>query len=111
MNPKNKLAPLFEAQLELLEPDMTFSPSLDPNEEKSFTAMINKLIEDIFRMSTLITRIDPKKSDSYETQIVNHSDIIEMKEDILNGIERVISLLIIIYYKMVLTFDDYYNYI
>nr|XP_026486610.1 dynein beta chain, ciliary [Vanessa tameamea] len=91
MNPKNKLAPLFEAQLELLEPDMVFCPSLDPNEEKGFSAMISNLIEDILRMSTFITRIDPKKSDSYEAQIIRQCDINEMKEDILNGIERVVE--------------------
>ncbi|CAG9581720.1 unnamed protein product [Danaus chrysippus] len=91
MNPKNKLAPLFEAQLELLEPDMVFCPSLDPNEEKGFMSMINKLIQDILKMSTLIQRIDPTKKDSYETQIVGHQDVVEMKEEILNGIERVIE--------------------
>lgn len=89
MNPKNKLAPLFEAQLELLEPDMVFCPSLDPNEEKGFTAMINNLIEDILKMSTLISRIDPKKEDSYEIEIITQNDVVEMKDEILNGIERV----------------------
>lgn len=90
MNPKNKLAPLFEAQLELLEPDLVFSPSLDPNQEKGFTAMINNLIEDILKMSTLISRIDPKKEESYEIEIITHNDVVEMKDEILNGIERVV---------------------
>ncbi|VVC95211.1 unnamed protein product, partial [Leptidea sinapis] len=91
MNPKNKLSPLFEAQLELLEPDMVFSPTLDINDEKGFTALINNLIEDILRMSTFIDRIDLKETISYYEQIKNHNDIMDMKEDVLNGIERVIE--------------------
>ncbi|XP_045488493.1 dynein beta chain, ciliary [Pieris rapae] len=91
MNPKNKLAPLFEAQLELLEPDMVFSPTLDSNDEKGFTALIDNLINDILKMSTLIERIDKQKTESYYEQIINHHDVIEMKEDIFDGIERVID--------------------
>lgn len=91
MNPKNKLAPLFEAQLELLDPDMVFAPSLDPNDEKGFTAMIKGIIDDIQKMSSLVERIDPKKEETYEHQIIHHEDINEMKEDVLNGIERVIE--------------------
>lgn len=89
MNPKNRLAPLFEAQLELLEPDMVFAPSLDPEDEKGFMALINNLITDILRIASLVKRIDPKKEKTYEDEIIGHSDIVEMKEDILNGIERV----------------------
>ncbi|KAI5645013.1 dynein heavy chain and region d6 of dynein motor domain-containing protein [Phthorimaea operculella] len=91
MNPKNNLAPLFQAQLELLDPDMVFSPTLDPNDEKGFMAMIKGLIDDILKMASLVERIDPKKEESYEVQIVNHEDIVDMKEEILNGIERVIE--------------------
>lgn len=91
MNTKNKLSPLFEAQLELLDPDMVFAPSLDPNNEKGFTALIKGLINDILKMSALVERIDPKKDKSYEEFIQNHIDVVEMKEEILNGIERVIE--------------------
>lgn len=89
MNPKNKLAPLFEAQLELLDPDMVFVPSLDPNEEKGFTALLKGIINDIVNMSTLIDRIDKQKADTYEQQIVSSEDVMEMKDEILAGIERV----------------------
>lgn len=90
MNPNNKLAPLFEAQLELLDPDMVFAPSLDPNDEKGFMALIKSIIDDIINMSALIERIDPKRKESYEQQILNNDDINDMKEEILNGIEKVI---------------------
>lgn len=93
MNPKNKLAPLFEAQLELLEPDMVFAPSLEPSDEKGFTAMIKGIIDDILKMSTLVERIDTSKGNSYEDDIIKSDIIIEMKEEILSGIDKVIILL------------------
>lgn len=92
MNPKNKLAPLFEAQLELLDPDMVFVPSLDPADEKGFTALIKGLIDDVLNMATLIERIDKQKDQTYEGEIVSSDEVIEMKEEILNGIEKVVCL-------------------
>lgn len=89
MNPKNKLAPLFEAQLELLDPDMVFLPSLDPSDEKGFTALIKSIIDDVVNMATLIERIDKQKEQTYEKEIIGSDDVIEMKEEILNGIEKV----------------------
>lgn len=89
MNPKNKLAPLFEAQLELLDPDMVFAPTLDPNDEKGFTALIKSIIDDILKMASLIQRIDKTKQETYEEFIVGSEENIEMKEEILNGIEKV----------------------
>ncbi|KAL4716849.1 hypothetical protein ACJJTC_012660 [Scirpophaga incertulas] len=91
MNPKNSLSPLFEAKLELLEPDMVFSPSLDPNDEKGFMEMIKGIISDILMMSKLIVRIDENKEKSYEHDIVKSEDVIEMKDEIVNAIEKVIE--------------------
>lgn len=34
MDPSNNYAPLFESRLELLEPNLIFVPSLDPNDPK-----------------------------------------------------------------------------
>ena len=89
MNPKNKLAPLFEAQMELLDPDIVFAPSLDPSDEKGFTALIKGLIDDVMNMATLIERIDKQRDLTYEKEIIGSDEVIEMKEEILNGIEKV----------------------
>lgn len=89
MNPKNKLAPLFEAQMELLDPDIVFAPSLDPSDPKGFTALIIGLIDDVMNMATLIERIDKQRDQTYEKEIIGSDDVIDMKEEILNGIERV----------------------
>jgi hypothetical protein len=57
MDPKNGFAPLFEAQLELREPDLVFVPPLDPAAPGSFTSVVEGLINDIVKMANLIPRI------------------------------------------------------
>lgn len=89
MDPKNKLAPLFQAELELLEPDMVFSPSLDLTNEDGFLALINSLISDIVNMSRLVERVDKTKSELYETAIISNDDIVVMKSDILKHYDKV----------------------
>jgi hypothetical protein len=57
MDPNNGLAPLFEAQLELREPDLVFVPPLDPAAPGCFTSVVEGLINDIVKMASLIPRI------------------------------------------------------
>lgn len=57
MDPNNGLAPLFEAQLELREPELVFIPSLDPATPGCFTSVVEGLINDIVKMASLIPRI------------------------------------------------------
>ena len=61
MDPSNGLAPLFEAQLELREPDLIFIPSLDLEEPSCFSTVVEGLIFDIIKMSSLVPRIAQKK--------------------------------------------------
>jgi dynein heavy chain len=49
--------PLFEARLELLEPDVEFKPSLDPDVPGGFYDIIKGLMDDVFNMATLISRV------------------------------------------------------
>jgi dynein heavy chain len=57
MDSNNGLAPLFEAQLELHEPDLLFVPPLDPDAPGSFASVVEGLINDIVKMASLIPRI------------------------------------------------------
>jgi hypothetical protein len=57
MDPKNGFAPLFEAQLELCEPNLVFVPPLDPAAPESFTSVVEGLINDIVKMASLISRV------------------------------------------------------
>lgn len=91
MDPVNNMAPLFESRLELREPDLVFVPSLDPNDPNGFNLLLADLIEDIIKMSSLIPRIKIDHTDSYERIINAHPDIIDMKQEILEGVDRVVQ--------------------
>lgn len=50
-------APLFEAQLDLKVPDMVFAPSLEFGTGDSFFELVESLINDVFRISSLVPRL------------------------------------------------------
>jgi len=64
MIPGASNAPLFEACLELHEPDLVFIPSLDSNTEGNFCSIIQGIIEEIIELSKLMPRICDKKNAS-----------------------------------------------
>lgn len=57
MDPSNNMAPLFEVQLELREPDLVFVPSLDLDKPDCFIRTVEELISQILSMAKLIPRI------------------------------------------------------
>lgn len=57
MDPSNNMAPLFEVQLELREPDLIFVPSLDLDKPDCFIKTVEELISGILSMAKLIPRI------------------------------------------------------
>ena len=54
---KVSAAPLFEAQLDLKFPDMVFTPPLDFGAGDSFFELVESLINDVFRISSLVPRL------------------------------------------------------
>lgn len=51
------VAPLFEAQLDLKVPDMVFTPPLELGTGDSFYELVESLINDVFRVSSLVPRL------------------------------------------------------
>lgn len=51
------LAPLFEVQLNLQVPDIVFHPSLEFGAADGFCDLVEGLINDIFRISSLVPRL------------------------------------------------------
>lgn len=51
------VAPLFEAQLDLKVPDLVFTPPLDIRVGDSFFELVESLINDVFRISSLVPRV------------------------------------------------------
>lgn len=62
MIPDVSNSPLFEACLELHEPDLVFTPSLDSNTEGNFCSIIHGIIEEIIELSKLMPRICNKNN-------------------------------------------------
>lgn len=58
-------APLFEACLELQEPDLVFTPSLDSTVQDNFCSIIQGIIEEIIELSKLMPRICDKNNDYF----------------------------------------------
>ncbi len=56
---RSSVAPLFEAQLDLKVPDMVFTPPLDFGPGDSFFELVESLINDMFRISSLVPRLAP----------------------------------------------------
>uniref|UniRef100_A0A6I8PBB0 Dynein axonemal heavy chain 17 n=1 Tax=Ornithorhynchus anatinus TaxID=9258 RepID=A0A6I8PBB0_ORNAN len=60
-DPKSRLAPLLEVQLDLALPELVFRPSLDPGAGDGLYDIIKGLVSDTFRMSSLVPRIAQQK--------------------------------------------------
>ncbi|MGH0123010.1 UNVERIFIED_CONTAM: hypothetical protein FKN15_017133 [Acipenser sinensis] len=56
-DPKSGSAPLFEAQLDLHVPDMVFKPSLELGASDGLYDLVEGIINDIYRMSSLVLRL------------------------------------------------------
>lgn len=64
-------SPLFEACLELHEPDLVFTPSLDSTIEGNFCSIIQGIIEEIIELSKLMSRIcDKNNAHNYFVSII-----------------------------------------
>ncbi|CAH1986860.1 unnamed protein product [Acanthoscelides obtectus] len=103
MDPSNNLAPLFECQLELLEPNIVFTPSLDPNNPKGLRCFVKDLIDKITETIVVVDRFSKKKTIPYIDEIVSNRDIVDIKEDILKSIDKVIEEA----YQFSENFDNY----
>ena len=51
------MAPLFSAELELQAPEMVFQPALGLGQPDGFLKIIDNMLADIYKMSTLVPRI------------------------------------------------------
>lgn len=91
MDPTNHMAPLFESRLELLQPNLVFAPSLDPDDPHGFNHLLYGLIQDILKMSSLIPRIKIDHTDPYQAIIESHPDIIDMQQEIMDGVNKVVQ--------------------
>uniref|UniRef100_A0A803TFR0 Dynein axonemal heavy chain 17 n=1 Tax=Anolis carolinensis TaxID=28377 RepID=A0A803TFR0_ANOCA len=82
-DPKAGLAPLFKVQLDLSVPEMVFHPSLDAGASDSFYDLVEALVNDIFRVSSLM----PRLADMEEM-----ADLADMRHTLMDRIQKMISV-------------------
>ncbi|KAG8446024.1 hypothetical protein GDO86_013774 [Hymenochirus boettgeri] len=89
---KAGLAPLFEVHLELVIPDMIFRPSLDLGASDGFYDVIEGLINDIYRVSSLVPRLAKHNTFShYQADMEDMADLADMRNDIMESVQNMMS--------------------
>lgn len=91
MDPINNLPPLFESQLKLMEPNITFIPSLDSSDPDGLKSLITGLLKDIIDTSAIVGRFSKIIKNSYKEEIETNEDIVEIIADIMKNIDKVIE--------------------
>lgn len=95
MDPNNNNPALFESRLELNVPTLVFVPSLDSDDANSFNRLLICLVDDILHMSMLIPRLLQATTEevilNYHEIIAKDDDIKEMKQEILQSVEKVVQ--------------------
>lgn len=90
MDPIGQCEPLFEAKLELREPDLYYMPSLEPEDPDGLDQLILGVLNDITGMAALISRL---KNDSvgYAEELECDADIKGMKDEILTSVATAVE--------------------
>ena len=81
---KPELPPLLETKLELQAPDLIFQPSLEPDEPGSFFALIEELLDDIFHVASLVSRVAAHRGmTDYLSEVEELAELLDMREEVI----------------------------
>uniref|UniRef100_A0A7M4EWH0 Dynein axonemal heavy chain 9 n=1 Tax=Crocodylus porosus TaxID=8502 RepID=A0A7M4EWH0_CROPO len=87
------LAPLFEVQLDLVKPDLVFQPSLDPGANDGFYDIIEGLINDIYRISSLVPRLTEHSIfPHYQVPCSDMSDLADLRHNLMERVQNIMSI-------------------
>ena len=91
---KKNISPLFDAKLELCEPDIIFQPSLDKSMINNFYDIMIGLVDDIYHMAALVPRI-ANKSDGEESNFLEvvseHTELKMLRKEVISRVKLVID--------------------
>ncbi|KAG7491786.1 hypothetical protein MATL_G00007500 [Megalops atlanticus] len=91
-DPKAGLAPLFEVQLELRVPDMVFIPSLEFGASDGFYDLVEGIINDIYRISSLMSRLaEHSNFPHYQADMEDMADLADMRQLLMDCVQQVMS--------------------
>ncbi|XP_070790567.1 dynein axonemal heavy chain 9 [Pituophis catenifer annectens] len=85
-------APLFKVQLELSVPEMIFCPSLDAGASDGFYDIIEGLVNKIYRVSSLVSRLaDHCTFPHYQADMEEMFDLADMRQRLMERVQKMIS--------------------
>ncbi|XP_062234716.1 dynein axonemal heavy chain 9-like [Platichthys flesus] len=83
-------APLFETQLSLKVPDMVFAPSLESGAGDGFFELVESLINDVFRISSLVPRLAQHiPFPHYQADMEGMADLADMRKLLMKRVQGV----------------------
>ncbi|XP_066544120.1 dynein axonemal heavy chain 11 [Amia ocellicauda] len=86
-----KMEPLFEVHLVLNEREMTFKPSLDFVKKGNFYDIIDKMVNDIFKMASFMQRVAKHiNMETYQADIDQVAELAELSQIIRSRVRSVI---------------------
>ncbi|XP_069510616.1 dynein axonemal heavy chain 9 [Ambystoma mexicanum] len=89
---KAGFAPLFEVHLDLAMPDMIFRPSLELGANEGFYDMIEGLINDIFKISSLVPRLaEHSNFPHYQADMEDMADLVDMRNTLMECVQNIMS--------------------
>ena len=88
---KKNITPLFDAKLELCEPDIIFQPSLDINMVNNFYDNLVGIVDDIFHMSALVPRVVSLEGSNYLEIVSEHEELKQLKKELISRVSLVIE--------------------
>eukprot|EP00066_Takifugu_rubripes_P027828 XP_011617094.1 PREDICTED: dynein heavy chain 9, axonemal [Takifugu rubripes] len=82
------VAPLFEAQLDLKVPHLVFTPPLDFGAGDSFFELVETLINDVFRISSLVPRVAQHSTfPHYQADMEDMADLADMRQLLMGRVK------------------------
>ncbi|NXC72870.1 DYH9 protein, partial [Anhinga anhinga] len=89
---KAGLAPLFEVQMDLVIPDLIFHPSLDPGTNDGFYDMVESLLNDIYRISSLVPRVAEHSGfPHYQADMEDMVDLADMRHELMGRVQAAMA--------------------
>lgn len=104
MNEDNKPTPLFETIMELRDPNIVFSPSIDLEDAENLMTLINTMLEEVVGMSYALKRIiEGHEEPNYMTDVIDDTSVNGMYSIAIHRVVTAIDLC----YEYIRSFQDY----
>nr|XP_021499024.1 dynein heavy chain 9, axonemal [Meriones unguiculatus] len=90
---KPGLTPIFEAQLNLVTPELVFHPSLDSGVKGGLYDIVQNLVSSIFAVASLVPRLSPHSgSPHYQGDLEDMADLASLRSVLMERVQSMMSL-------------------